>query len=46
MVFVGCSKPSSKADDGIDNRDDIKTHMAVEDVPHLHPLDTHVFAFL
>ena len=32
MVFVGCSEPSSKVDDGVDNRDDIKTHMAIEDV--------------
>ena len=31
-IFVGCSKPSSKVDDGVNDRDDIKTHVMVEDI--------------
>ena len=32
MVFVGCSEPLSKVDDGVNDRDDIKTHVMVEDI--------------
>ena len=29
---MGCSEPASQVDDGVDDRDDIETHVVVEDV--------------
>ena len=31
-IFMQCSEPSSRVDKGVDNWDDIKTHVVVEDI--------------